>query len=627
MNLARFRALMRTVTGQARRSVRRLLRAHGVPVTPAQRVAFAKALHPHVVRARTQAHKAGTESLAAQARAAQVAVPPAPLRPYPVAALVTVLENVTRVDDPGPRSTARVTVAADVEDGARPRSRVTVDPPTAQAQTGQAQTGRTEAAGEPAEAGASEGRARVTVDDAPRNPGAGRAKVSVQLLDPTTRRQRRVTVEVTEDNRRDPAVVKVVGDKLEATVERHVRTAGREAVTDAIARLDAARERAKAAAAERNKDAIAARESGTTAGAVSVAAREPDPPGQAEPREPAGKKIGWARILTGDENCAFCAMLASRGPVYESKHTAMFVGATTNSYHDHCDCDVVLVVEGRDWVGREQYDALEQLWMESTTGTSGGESIKSFARAWNGKVADGEVERYLVRASDQTSVAAAASDDRSDEQVVEPTELEVESGSDGPRGPIGPGATLGDAGEPDERWPAIPNLDYPHYTNVDESGNAYTTVFRDAGFPVGDAPERLPDLGKMPGHVLYGWQDRDQFHNLNDRRGHLWGTEVEGKSWFPEGSTEQQIVDVVRDTIEDPDRCQAIGTVRRVAKKHNGDWIVATWTVLDGEPDQLFAYPTHGPNIYKWKDGEKVQWDVERPRRLHKYKEVDRGTS
>lgn len=54
----------------------------------------------------------------------------------------------------------------------------------------------------------------------------------------------------------------------------------------------------------------------------------------------------WARVLTGAENCAFCAMLASRGPAYASEDTA------SGQWHDHCDCVAVMVIPGRRGRGR-----------------------------------------------------------------------------------------------------------------------------------------------------------------------------------------------------------------------------------------------------------------------------------
>lgn len=42
----------------------------------------------------------------------------------------------------------------------------------------------------------------------------------------------------------------------------------------------------------------------------------------------------WARVPSGAETCAFCLMLASRGPVYLSEESA----GRMRKYHGHCDC-------------------------------------------------------------------------------------------------------------------------------------------------------------------------------------------------------------------------------------------------------------------------------------------------
>jgi hypothetical protein len=49
--------------------------------------------------------------------------------------------------------------------------------------------------------------------------------------------------------------------------------------------------------------------------------------------------LGWARVTTGDP-CAFCRMLASRGPVYKSKKGAGF------EPHDVCGCTPEAVYPG-----------------------------------------------------------------------------------------------------------------------------------------------------------------------------------------------------------------------------------------------------------------------------------------
>lgn len=69
-------------------------------------------------------------------------------------------------------------------------------------------------------------------------------------------------------------------------------------------------------------------------------------------------RAGWARQLSGAENCPFCAMLASRGAVY-SKESVKFTA------HDHCDCSATLVDKSGDFEGKDQADALYRLWKAS----------------------------------------------------------------------------------------------------------------------------------------------------------------------------------------------------------------------------------------------------------------------
>lgn len=82
---------------------------------------------------------------------------------------------------------------------------------------------------------------------------------------------------------------------------------------------------------------------------------------------------GWARVPSGDA-CAFCLMLASRGPVY-SEDTVDFEA------HDHCSCGVEPVLgDNYRWpdtaiAAREQWDAL-------STGNGGpGANLANFRRA------------------------------------------------------------------------------------------------------------------------------------------------------------------------------------------------------------------------------------------------------
>lgn len=90
--------------------------------------------------------------------------------------------------------------------------------------------------------------------------------------------------------------------------------------------------------------------------------------------------LGWARVLTGRENCAFCAMLASRGPVYTSESSAL-VRADGRRFHDGCDCLVVAVFDRSSWPGKAQADRLFQFWQDSTRGQSGGDAVNAFRSA------------------------------------------------------------------------------------------------------------------------------------------------------------------------------------------------------------------------------------------------------
>lgn len=90
---------------------------------------------------------------------------------------------------------------------------------------------------------------------------------------------------------------------------------------------------------------------------------------------------GWARVATGRETCAWCLMLVSRGPVYESARTAGLrlgdsdaveaiendadVTSALNEWHPGCDCKVVPVFNNQTWVGREAADRALDFWIEA----------------------------------------------------------------------------------------------------------------------------------------------------------------------------------------------------------------------------------------------------------------------
>lgn len=81
--------------------------------------------------------------------------------------------------------------------------------------------------------------------------------------------------------------------------------------------------------------------------------------------------LGFARVTSG-KSCAFCALIASRGPVY-SKHTVEFHS------HDGCHCTTEVVYDTEtDWpAGSRQYKAL---YDEHAKGTA--DPLAAFRRAY-----------------------------------------------------------------------------------------------------------------------------------------------------------------------------------------------------------------------------------------------------
>lgn len=74
--------------------------------------------------------------------------------------------------------------------------------------------------------------------------------------------------------------------------------------------------------------------------------------------------LGYARVATGAETCAFCILLVSRGAVYKTRNTALLRDGGGEPYHPHCDCEVVPVFRKDSWPGHEQYVEAKALWGE-----------------------------------------------------------------------------------------------------------------------------------------------------------------------------------------------------------------------------------------------------------------------
>lgn len=65
------------------------------------------------------------------------------------------------------------------------------------------------------------------------------------------------------------------------------------------------------------------------------------------------RPYAFARVCHPNKNgpCGFCAMLASRGPVYKTSQSA---GQRADKFHRNCFCTVVPVFTSRTWEGKEQ---------------------------------------------------------------------------------------------------------------------------------------------------------------------------------------------------------------------------------------------------------------------------------
>ena len=126
-----------------------------------------------------------------------------------------------------------------------------------------------------------------------------------------------------------------------------------------------------------------------------------------------GAVIGWARVATGRETCAWCLMLISRGAELNHKGNFAYAEAATaginlddetslelwdqaggdvekfkellydveadesymEKWHTGCDCLAVPVFDANSWPGRDQAKRAQKLWIEA--GLEADELIKS----------------------------------------------------------------------------------------------------------------------------------------------------------------------------------------------------------------------------------------------------------
>lgn len=104
--------------------------------------------------------------------------------------------------------------------------------------------------------------------------------------------------------------------------------------------------------------------------------------------------IGWLRVTDGDP-CAFCAMLASRGPRYRSELSATTVvnpkakRALGESYHDNCACTAeAMFSKTQAWPGRGR--EFQELWRRFARGEK--DPVNAFRRAYERGIREAERE-------------------------------------------------------------------------------------------------------------------------------------------------------------------------------------------------------------------------------------------
>lgn len=92
------------------------------------------------------------------------------------------------------------------------------------------------------------------------------------------------------------------------------------------------------------------------------------------------RATGWSRVTDSDP-CAWCAMLASRGPVYKSAKTAGDPRQGGDRYHDACACQAwpsFTLDEPFVGIAEKLYDD----WLRETRGRGGQHAVNAFRRWW-----------------------------------------------------------------------------------------------------------------------------------------------------------------------------------------------------------------------------------------------------
>lgn len=172
---------------------------------------------------------------------------------------------------------------------------------------------------------------------------------------------------------------------------RHAEQVGRDMIADAVEPDDAGTDASAEEVARGDSSYPVMRPVDRT---IPEKPADPVPEVEAPVKDQAGdvrRPVAWARMLTGADDCAFCVMLASRGPVYGSRQRALFAnGNPLEKYHDNCDCIAVPVYTSKSWPGKAEAEALMDLWVSATKGFTQGDAINALRRELYRKKQAGE---------------------------------------------------------------------------------------------------------------------------------------------------------------------------------------------------------------------------------------------
>lgn len=315
-------------------------------------------------------------------------------------------------------------------------------------------------------------------------------------------------------------------------LETHVRTAGRRAISQTI------------------PDPMA----GATTDNVLYEEAQPYDPEQLEDSDqetsqvtgPTGRRliypVACARVLSGPQNCGFCVMLASRGPIYSSASKAGAKGVKgtgstwtpssqyPNSFHDSCDCLVVPVYDPEgEWLGKEQAQTLYDLWSE-VTDNSGITKIDTYEGSRDLKKA---FEQHLAEMEEKGEVLDV--EDLHTDQAQETAGLETPQISE--QNP-----------NPATAEPISPELKELGAEELQAAENYLTETVTETI----DAQD-LPVFEEIKGLTSPAFK-RFSWHGVGKNKGgHSPDSTFKGKSRMPQGTTFEEFVQVTLDTVKEPD--------------------------------------------------------------------------